>query len=186
MPTILVVDDSATTRSLVASYLTDWEGVEVVEAASGFEALRVLPARTGGPRGAPGWILAVLASRFLKGLAFPPVAALIFAVTAQREATAREARSADVTAASLRLEKLVVDMETGLRGLTLTGERVFLEPYTQAINALPAHLAALQSLVADDPVQRRRAQQVEERIREYLDFVQPLVAGVDVRGERDQ
>jgi two-component system chemotaxis response regulator CheY len=44
--TILVVDDSATTRSLVASYLTDWEGVEVVEAASGFEALRVLPARS--------------------------------------------------------------------------------------------------------------------------------------------
>ena len=43
--TILVVDDSATTRSLVASYLTDWEGVEVVEASSGFEALRVLPAR---------------------------------------------------------------------------------------------------------------------------------------------
>jgi two-component system chemotaxis response regulator CheY len=43
--TILVVDDSATTRSLVASYLTDWEGVEVVEAASGFEALRVLPVR---------------------------------------------------------------------------------------------------------------------------------------------
>ena len=44
--TILVVDDSATTRSLVASYLADWEGVEVVEAASGFEALRVLPARS--------------------------------------------------------------------------------------------------------------------------------------------
>ena len=45
MATILVVDDSATTRSLVASYLTDLEGVEVVEAVSGFEALRVLPAR---------------------------------------------------------------------------------------------------------------------------------------------
>jgi two-component system chemotaxis response regulator CheY len=43
--TIMVVDDSATTRSLVASYLTDSEGIEVVEAASGFEALRVLPAR---------------------------------------------------------------------------------------------------------------------------------------------
>ena len=43
--TILVVDDSATTRSLVASYLTDTEGVEIIEAASGFEALRVLPAR---------------------------------------------------------------------------------------------------------------------------------------------
>ena len=43
--TILVVDDSATTRSLVASYLAGWEDVEVLEAASGFEALRVLPTR---------------------------------------------------------------------------------------------------------------------------------------------
>jgi two-component system chemotaxis response regulator CheY len=43
--TILVVDDSATTRSLVASYLADWGEVEILEAASGFEALRVLPAR---------------------------------------------------------------------------------------------------------------------------------------------
>lgn len=42
--TVLVVDDSATTRSLVASYLADWDDVEVVEAASGFEALRLLPA----------------------------------------------------------------------------------------------------------------------------------------------
>ena len=43
--TILVVDDSATTRSLVASYLAGWEDCEVLEAASGFEALKVLPAR---------------------------------------------------------------------------------------------------------------------------------------------
>ena len=45
-------------------------------------------------------------------------AALILAVSAQREATEREARSKDVTAASLRLEKLVVDVETGFRGFT--------------------------------------------------------------------
>lgn len=44
--TILVVDDSATTRSLVASYLAEVEQYDVVEAASGFEALRVLPARS--------------------------------------------------------------------------------------------------------------------------------------------
>jgi two-component system chemotaxis response regulator CheY len=43
--TILVVDDSATTRSLVAAYLAGWRDVEVLEAASGFEALRVLPTR---------------------------------------------------------------------------------------------------------------------------------------------
>lgn len=42
-------------------------------------ALRVLPARTDGTRGAREWILAVLGSRPLKVLAFPPVAAVIFA-----------------------------------------------------------------------------------------------------------
>jgi len=43
--TVLVVDDSATTRSLVAAYLAGWRDIEVLEAGSGFDALRVLPAR---------------------------------------------------------------------------------------------------------------------------------------------
>lgn len=42
-------------------------------------ALRVLPARTDGTRGAREWALAVLGSRLTKVLAFPPVAAGIFA-----------------------------------------------------------------------------------------------------------
>jgi signal transduction histidine kinase len=115
-------------------------------------------------------------------LAFIVVAAfvaLIVAITAQREATAREARSRDVTAASLRLEKLVVDMETGIRGLTLTSDDRFLQPYTDALKVLPKQRAALQALVVNDPVQRRRAQEVEERIREYTEFVVPLVKLVE-------
>ena len=111
--------------------------------------------------------LASVALAFIVVAAF---AALIVAISAQREATAREARSRDVTAASLRLEKLVVDMETGIRGLTLTNDRSFLQPYTDALRALPKQRAALQALVVDDPVQRRRAQEVEERIREYVEF----------------
>jgi signal transduction histidine kinase len=116
-----------------------------------------------------------LASVFLALIVVAAFAALIVAISAQREATAREARSRDVTAASLRLEKLVVDMETGIRGLTLTRDPAFLEPYTNARKALPAQRAALQALVVNDPVQRRRAQEVEERIREYVEFADPLV-----------
>jgi signal transduction histidine kinase len=117
-----------------------------------------------------------LASVSLAFIVVAAFVALILAISAQREATAREARSADVTAASLRLEKLVVDMENGLRGLTLTREQRFLEPYTEARKALPNRLAALQSLVADDPAQRRRAQQLEERIHDYADiFVKPMI-----------
>jgi signal transduction histidine kinase len=66
-------------------------------------------------------------------------------------------------------------METGIRGLTLTKDPNFLEPYTNARKALPAQRAALQALVVNDPVQRRRAQEVEERIREYVEFADPLV-----------
>ena len=43
--TILVVDDSSTTRSLIASHLSESGDFDVVEAASGFEALKVLPTR---------------------------------------------------------------------------------------------------------------------------------------------
>ena len=44
MQRILIVEDSATMRSLLASALTDLgTSVEITEAASGFEALRLLP-----------------------------------------------------------------------------------------------------------------------------------------------
>ena len=41
----MVVDDSSTTRALIASHLSESGEYEIVEAASGFEALKVLPAR---------------------------------------------------------------------------------------------------------------------------------------------
>jgi two-component system chemotaxis response regulator CheY len=41
----MIVDDSATMRSLVASYLAEMGDFETVEARSGFEALRLLPTR---------------------------------------------------------------------------------------------------------------------------------------------
>ena len=42
---IMVVDDSATMRSLVQSYLSGMGDYEVVEARSGFEALKLLPTK---------------------------------------------------------------------------------------------------------------------------------------------
>jgi len=43
--TILTVEDSSTTRSLITSTLEELENLEFVEASSGFEALKVLPKR---------------------------------------------------------------------------------------------------------------------------------------------
>lgn len=43
MKTILIVEDSATTRSLIRAVIDELGDVETVEAASGFEALKMLP-----------------------------------------------------------------------------------------------------------------------------------------------
>ncbi len=43
MKSALVVDDSSSTRSLITSMLEDIDDIEVFEASSGFEALKVLP-----------------------------------------------------------------------------------------------------------------------------------------------
>lgn len=44
MKTVLIVEDSATTRSMIRSILEDFDEIETVEAATGFEALKQLPA----------------------------------------------------------------------------------------------------------------------------------------------
>ena len=94
--------------------------------------------------------------------------ALILAISEQSDATERETRSRKITAEVLRLEKLVVDMETGTRGLVITGgNMIFFEPYPQAKRQLPTHLSQLKELVADDPAQRKRANLLDQRIREY-------------------
>lgn len=45
MKTILIVDDSATTRALIRAVLDELGDFETIEASTGFEALRMLPAR---------------------------------------------------------------------------------------------------------------------------------------------
>jgi two-component system chemotaxis response regulator CheY len=42
---IMIVDDSATMRSLIASYLMEFGDYDTLEAASGFEALKLLPTK---------------------------------------------------------------------------------------------------------------------------------------------
>jgi two-component system, chemotaxis family, chemotaxis protein CheY len=45
MKTILIVEDSATTRSLIRAVIDELGDFETVEASSGFEALKALPAQ---------------------------------------------------------------------------------------------------------------------------------------------
>ena len=46
MKTALIVDDSTVTRTLIRAAIEDIEGLDIEEAYSGFEALKVLPRQT--------------------------------------------------------------------------------------------------------------------------------------------
>ncbi len=119
----------------------------------------------------------LLASVVLSLLVSAAFVTLILAINALRDATEREARSGDVTTATLRLEKLVVDLETGLRGLVLTGNGRFLQPYTVARVELPGRLSEFEELVEPNTLQDRRARRLAGLIREYVrDYLAPLVA----------
>ncbi len=111
--------------------------------------------------------LASAALALLVGAAFT---ALILAVSAQREATDREARSKDVTAASLQLERLVSDVESSFLSFTVTGADQSLEAYDAARKKLPSQLRALDQLVEDDLPQSVRARAIENQVREYVYF----------------
>jgi signal transduction histidine kinase len=117
-----------------------------------------------------------LASSLLAALVGAAFVVLILAVSAQREATEREARSKEVTAASLQLEKLVSDVETSFLGVTLTQSTSFLATYRRAMNELPSRYARLDELASDDFRQRARVRTLTRRIDEYVtEFVRPLI-----------
>jgi signal transduction histidine kinase len=111
--------------------------------------------------------LASGALALLVGAAF---AALILAVSAQREATDREARSKDVTTESLQLEKLVSDIESSFLSFAVTNKTSSLSGYQDARPLLEPQLADFARLVRDDPEQSRRALAIENQIREYVFF----------------
>lgn len=70
-------------------------------------------------------------------------------------------------------QRLLVDMETGIRGYLLSGEPKFLEPYQQAnplINPAFNHLA---NLVADNPRQTQNLTQLRSQYEEWARTAPP-------------
>ncbi|MBA2384919.1 MAG: CHASE3 domain-containing protein [Actinobacteria bacterium] len=102
---------------------------------------------------------------------------MIAAVSALREANDREARATEAVTAALRLEKLVLDLETGVRGFVLTEREGFLRPYLDAREQMPAQLREFQAAAAPQAEQQQRARTIVRLIREYRrDHVDLIVA----------
>jgi signal transduction histidine kinase len=118
----------------------------------------------------------VVASGLLAVLIGATFAILLSLVGQLRESTARARQSDEVLVVAYRLERLVVDLETGERGFLITAEEAFLEPWTAAQSAFPEQARALERLVADNAEQRARAQNITVAVTSYIrDYSVPLV-----------
>ena len=65
---------------------------------------------------------------------------------------------------SFLIEKLIVDMETGERGFLISGKEEFLEPYETGKELLVSALAKTKVLVADNPEQVLKLNEIEQTI----------------------
>jgi len=93
----------------------------------------------------------VVASGLLMLLVGAAFAVLIFSVADLRKSERLARHSQEVLTAANQLERLVVDLETGQRGFVITGQEEFLEPWEDAMAALPEQASTLERLVADNP-----------------------------------
>ena len=124
----------------------------------------------------------LLASVALAAIVVGVFVATILAVSAARTATKQEARSRNLSVQALRYEKLVLDIENGVRGYALSGDKRFLTPYHDAKAALPAQKRLFASLASDQPVQAERAKRLESLIANYIETFADPVANFSNRG----
>jgi signal transduction histidine kinase len=76
-----------------------------------------------------------------------------------------------------KLQKFVVDAETGQRGFIITGDESFLEPYRQGIQGFNSLIRIEKDLVSDNPVQLQRLKNIQVLFDEWnIKAAQPEIA----------
>lgn len=80
-----------------------------------------------------------------------------------------------VIAQSFETQKLILDMETGVRGYLITGDRRFLEPYEQALPKIDSALETLDALVARQSLERDDVLNVRTSLTEWRSFAQDAI-----------
>ncbi|WP_035479895.1 CHASE3 domain-containing protein [Aliagarivorans marinus] len=79
------------------------------------------------------------------------------------------AQAQHVVEQAMRLEAAAINMETGMRGYLLAGERRFLEPYNDGLEVFFDLIESLSGMVSDDPEQLARLAEMEGAIQRWLE-----------------
>jgi len=73
------------------------------------------------------------------------------------------------------VNRLLVDMQTGLRGFLVTGEDSFLSPYNIARPKIKAELELLRQQVGDNRIQTERLARLEVMHAEWMDYAEDII-----------
>jgi len=82
--------------------------------------------------------------------------------------------SGQVLAAVRQLSRTIGELDTTLRGYTLTGDKAFLDAYQEAKARIPEQLALLESLTSDNPEQLERLRQLRDADLRWLQWAEQL------------
>lgn len=117
-----------------------------------------------------------LASALLAVLVAAAFTILVLTLSDLRVTTSQANRSKDVTAATLVLEKDVLQVDAALRGYLNTGDPRFLRAFRDARMGLPAATAALDRSATGREGQESRARSLVTAVDEYVtDYAVPLI-----------
>ena len=76
---------------------------------------------------------------------------------------------------SRQLMRYMIDMETGLRGYHLTGDKTFLDAYEAGKARVPDQTALLLRLTAENPDQQRRINEIGDLDRRWIGYAEALL-----------
>lgn len=125
----------------------------------------------------------VIASALLALLMAGTFLILVGAIVGLRDAAALTGRSEEVLSSANRLERLMVDLETGERGYIITRDQTFLEPWQAARTILPGEAAGFRRIgTRIGRAQGERADRISQAVTSYVqDYSVPLVTKVTQR-----
>jgi len=111
----------------------------------------------------------LVASLLLAAIVVGVFVALILALSTLHNANKREARSKQVTASALALDRLVLGVETSLKGTyERPGHTRHLRPFQEARQALMTHVDKFEKVAAVEPRQVKPSGALASSIRDYV------------------
>ncbi|MFB9339163.1 response regulator [Actinoplanes octamycinicus] len=122
-----------------------------------------------------GYVCAVAALVIVGGSAFVRIGSLV-----DDRVPVEQAHR--VLAELSRLVSQVDDAERGQRGFVITGDEQYLQPYQEAITAIPGTVTVIEQLTAGDPTQRRLLTQLRAPLHAKLDELAETVTLRRTRG----